>query len=71
MDLPDPYNLFFSIVFVMIGAGYAMYGKKENLYFLLAGLLLMSYTFIFSTTAEVIWIGLTLTIAPFLLTKFL
>lgn len=71
MDLPDPYNLFFSIVFGMIGASYAMYGKKENFYFLLAGLLLMSYTFIFSTTVEVIWIGLTLTIAPFLLTKFL
>jgi hypothetical protein len=40
LDL-DPYILFFSIFFGCIGLGYFSYGKKNNAYFLVAGVGLM------------------------------
>ncbi len=64
-------NLFFSIVFGMLGVGYTMYGRKQNdLYFILAGLGLMSYTFVVDSTAAVIWVGAVLSVIPFILSKF-
>ena len=71
MDLGDPLNLFCSIVFGMIGMGYAMYGKKRDFSFLLSGMILMMYTFVVTSTAGVIWVGLALTAAPFIIRKFM
>lgn len=68
--MPEPLDLFFSIVFGAIGAGYLVYGKKsQSFFFILCGLLLISYTFVTSSTAEVIWYGVALLIIPFILDK--
>lgn len=64
-------DLFFSIVFGMLGVAYTMYGRKQNdFYFILAGLGLVSYTFVVDTTAEVIWVGAILAVIPFILSKY-
>jgi hypothetical protein len=68
LDL-DPTNIFISIVFGLIGVVYTAYGKKNNFYFLLAGLGLIVYTFFDLDTFTMVWIGLALMIAPFILTK--
>ncbi len=68
--MPDPTNLFFSIFFGVLGSAYCIYGRKQNLFFVLPGIGLIIYTFFVSTTAQVIWIGVILAIVPFILTKF-
>ncbi len=68
----DPWNIFFSILFGLIGFAYLAWGKKMgSFFFILSGLLLMCYTFFTNTNAEVIWYGLALCIIPFLLDRFL
>ena len=69
LDL-DPTNLFFSIVFGIVGMGYTAYGKKNDFFFLLSGLCLMVYTFFDLSTFATVAIGLGLMLAPFVLSKF-
>lgn len=69
--MPEPLDLFFSIVYGIIGMGYFAYGKKDNLFFLLAGICLMVFTFAVSDTQAMIWSGAALVVAPFILTKYL
>jgi len=65
-------NLFFSIVFGMLGVAYAMYGKKQgDLFFIISGMSLMSYTFLVDSTAAVIWVGAILAVIPFILSRYL
>lgn len=65
-------NLFFSIVFGMLGAAYAMYGKRRgDLFFIISGLGLMGYTFVVDSTAAVIWVGAALAVIPFILSRYL
>lgn len=69
-DMLNPWNIFFSVIFGLIGAVYIVYGKNTtSLPFMICGLLLIVYTFFVSTTAEVIWYGLALLAAAFVLNK--
>jgi hypothetical protein len=70
--MPEPINLFFSIVFGMFGVAYVMYGKRQgDLFFILSGMGLMGYTFLVDSTAAVIWVGAALVIIPFILSRYL
>jgi hypothetical protein len=70
--MPEPINLFFSIVFGMLGVAYAMYGKRQgDLFFILSGMGLMGYTFVVESTASVIWVGAALAVIPFILSRYL
>jgi hypothetical protein len=70
MELPTPSNLFFSLFFGAFGTAYFIYGKKQSAYFLISGIGLLSYTFFVDDTAAIIWTGVALIIAPFILNKF-
>jgi len=70
--MPEPLNLFFSIVFGMLGVAYSMYGKRQgDFYFILAGIGLVCYTFVVDSTAAVIWVGVVLAVIPFILSRYL
>jgi len=70
MLMPEPSDLFSSLVFGTVGLGYYIYGKKQNFYFMICGIGLMVYTFVVSGSAA-LYTGIILTIAPFILSKFL
>lgn len=68
----DPYDIFFSILFGLIGIVYIRYGKKESsFYYMLSGLSLMAYTLVTTTTTQVICLGLLFMLLPFLLDRYL
>lgn len=66
----DPTSLFFSIVFSFVAMGYYSYGKKNSLYFQLAGIGLFFVTFFISNVAWLIGSGILLIILPFILEHF-
>ncbi len=68
--MPDPLNLFASILFGIIGLAYCKYGRERSFFFIFFGLLLMVYTFFVTDTMSVIYVGLGLAVAPFILNKF-
>lgn len=65
----DPLNLTLSIIFGCIGFAYTIYGRKNNFYFLLAGLCLMVFTFFDLDTLTLSLLGVGLVIAPFIISK--
>lgn len=70
--MPEPINLFFSIVFGVLGAAYTMYGKKQgDMFFIISGMSLMGYTFLVDSTVAVIWVGAALAVIPFILSRYL
>lgn len=69
--MPEPLVLFCSIVFGILGLVYCKYGRKENFYFVLAGICLMGYTFLVDGGMAVLLTGLALAAAPFIMTKFM
>ena len=59
-------GLFFSMTFSFIGAGYFMYGKKQQRYsILLSGALLCIFPYFINNLILLIIIGILLLIAPF------
>lgn len=65
-------NLFGGIVFGSLGVGYFIYGKKQGkIAYLVCGAALAIYTFVISSTALVIVIGLLLSAGPWLIGRFL
>lgn len=66
--MPTPEELFFGIVFGMVGMAFAAYGRKNNFYFLLCGLCLIAISFFSFDTLTNILAGSALIIAPFILT---
>lgn len=70
--MPEPINLFFSIVFGMLGVAYVMYGRRQNdFFFILCGLGLMGYTFVVDSTAAVIGVGAVLAVIPIIISRYL
>ncbi|MDB6096144.1 MAG: hypothetical protein JWM09_422 [Francisellaceae bacterium] len=65
----DLTNIVLSIIFGIIGMGYYSYGKKQNSYFLIAGIALMIYPYFISQITWLIIIGLFLCALPFILSK--
>jgi len=51
----------------MIGIGYFGYGKKNNIYFMVSGIILMLFTYVVGDVTWEIIIGTTLVILPFIL----
>ncbi len=68
--MPDPLNLFLSIMFGIIGIAYCKYGRQNSFLFVFSGLMLMVFTFFVSETMPMLYTGLGLLIAPFILDKF-
>ncbi len=68
MDL-DPTTIFLSIIFGVIGMGYFSYGKKQNPFFMVTGILLMVFPYFTSNIAAICGIGVLLLVLPFILTK--
>ena len=63
----DSYILFLSLFLSTIGFGYFLYGRKAQEYgFLLAGAVMMGYSYFLSSFWLSLAIGLVLAIAPFL-----
>jgi hypothetical protein len=66
----DPTQLFFIIFFGMVGIGYYSYGKKESIYFRIAGIALLVYPYF----VDNIWLfgglGALFMILPFVLDHF-
>jgi len=60
-------SLFFSIV----GMGFFSYGKKNNIYFMLAGVSLLVYPYAVTTLTALILVGVILVALPFILTNFM
>lgn len=65
----DPNSLFFMLLFSVIGIGYFNYGRKNNIYFMVSGILLMVYTYFVNNLVILIAIGTLLVIIPFVLNK--
>ena len=63
----DPYTLFFSILFSIVGIGYYSYGKKESLYFQITGAALLIYPYFVSHLSWLIGVGIVLMALPFVL----
>ena len=66
----DGATLFWSLVFSIIGLGYFSYGRKQNLYYLLAGMGLLIFPFFVSQFWWMMLIGIGLVVLPFLLNRF-
>ncbi len=70
--MPEPINLFFSIVFGMLGVAYTMYGKRKgDFLFIIAGMSLMGYTFVVDSTAAVLWVGAVIVVIPVIISRYL
>lgn len=65
--MPSPSELFFGIVFSIIGMSYAAYGRKHSFYFLLAGLSLVAISFFSLDMTTYLISGAALIIGPFIL----
>lgn len=66
----DPVDMFFSIVFGLLGFCYLVYGKRsQSFFFIICGVGLMAYTMVTGSTAQVIGFGAALAIAPFILDR--
>jgi hypothetical protein len=64
----DPWVLFLSIAYSCVAAGYISYGKKrDELTFLLAGILLMVISFMINTFWPLVLSGAACVIAPFII----
>lgn len=63
--------IFFSLLFSVIGIGFFTYGKKNNVYFMVAGLGLMLYPYTVASLASLIIIGIVLVVLPFVLSNFI
>lgn len=63
--------IFFTMFFSIVGMGFFAYGKKNNLYFMLAGLALMLYPYIVASLTMLIVVGIVLVVVPFVLTNFI
>ena len=60
-------ELFFLLLFNLIGTAYVMYGKKiNNFMFMLTGVILIIYPYFIKNATWVIIIGVVLTIFPFI-----
>ncbi len=68
LDL-DPSLLTASILFGIVGMGYYRYGKKQNLYFLFAGVALIIYPYFIDTLIPMIMVGVIIMLIPFILNK--
>jgi hypothetical protein len=65
----SPMELFFSIFFSMVGIGYYSYGKKESLYFRLAGIILLTYPYFIDNVWLLGTLGILFMAMPFLLDR--
>ena len=64
-------SLFVGVFMSAVGLGYFIYGRKSSeLYFLIAGLILMVYPYLLKNLAVILIIGLVLILAPFLIKRF-
>lgn len=69
--MPEPSDLFFSILFGIVGMAYMAYGRKNDFYFMLAGMCLIAISFFTFDFVTYICIAVGLIIAPFILTKII
>lgn len=59
-------DLWISLLFSMIGAGYFLYGKKESeIWFMIIGGLLCFYPYVVSSLVPMVLVGVVLMTAPF------
>ncbi len=63
--------IFFTMFFSFVGMGFFAYGKKNNLYYMLAGLALMLYPYMVASLTMLIVVGIILVVVPFVLTNFI
>lgn len=68
--MPDPLNLFLSIIFGVMGIAYCKYGRQNGFFFVFCGLLLTIFTFFVDETIPILYTGVGLIVAPFILNKF-
>jgi hypothetical protein len=66
----DPTALFFMIFFGMVGIGYYSYGKKESIYYRLAGIALCVYPYFIDNMWVLGGVGFLLMILPIILDHF-
>ena len=65
-------SLFVGVFMSAVGLGYFIYGRKSSeLYFLIAGIVLMIYPYFLRDLAALGIIGLLLILAPFLVKRFI
>jgi hypothetical protein len=66
----DPIGLFFMIFFGMIGLGYYSYGKKESIYYRLAGVGLLVYPYFVDNLWVLGGLGALFMILPIILDRY-
>ncbi len=62
---------FFGCLFSIIGFGYFSYGRKNNGYFFISGIILFIFPYFVSSLAWLIGLGIFFVILPFLLGKLM
>ncbi len=67
----DANYIIFSIFFSVIGMAYFAYGRKQNVYFMVGGIVLMIYPYAVNETSSLIIVGIILMALPFILDRFL
>jgi hypothetical protein len=67
----DPTALTINIIVSIIGMAYISYGKKNSLYFVLAGIGLLVYSYFVTQVWLLVLIGMVLIILPFIINKFI
>jgi hypothetical protein len=67
----DGNYIFFSVLFSIIGMAYFSYGRKQNIYFMVFGIVLMIYPYAVEQLTSLIVVGIILTALPFILNRFL
>lgn len=66
----DTTTLFFSMLFGIIGLGYFSYGRKQNILFMISGIALMLFPYFVEQLGWLIFVGLLLSVLPFVLKRF-
>lgn len=65
----DPTSLFFSLLFSIIGLAYFSYGRKNNIYFMITGVVLMVYPYFVNQNWVLIVLGVVFSALPFILER--
>lgn len=63
----DANLLFWGVMFSIVGMVYFSYGRKQNLYFFITGIILLVFPYVMSSLLWLIIIGLILSLLPFFL----
>ena len=72
VDYMDPLYLTLAFIFGIIGMGFFMFGKKQgNPGALVAGIILMGYSYIVTDPLQMVLIGIAAMCLPFFITYYL